>query len=119
VLIKVSRSSLPKPKGTTGATKMKIMAIVCYNAECGQESYGYNIWQSLKDHFHIYLEDNDIRNVYHHLKGLCALGLLSREEIQTPGAPKRCLYHLTEKGLGLRHRYTRYLEIVRRSEVLS
>jgi hypothetical protein len=68
---------LPKPKGTIGGTKMKIMALICNNSDCGMESYGYNIWQSLKSNFHIYLNDNDIRNVYHHLRGLCELDLLS------------------------------------------
>jgi len=64
---------LPKPKGTLGGTKMKIMAIICHNCEKGSDSYGYTIWQSLKDVFHIYLNDCDVRNVYHHLKELCEI----------------------------------------------
>ena len=115
LLINVSGATLPKPKGTTGATKMKIMAIICYNADCGLNSYGYNIWQTLKTHFYTYLNDGDVRNVYHHLKDLCALDLLEREEAFGPGSTKRCLYNMTEKGRSLKNRYERYLEIVHRT----
>ena len=114
-LINVSGATLPKPRGTTGATKMKIMAIICYNADCGLNSYGYNIWQALKNHFHTYLNDDDVRNVYHHLKDLCALDLLNREEVLGPGFTRKCLYHLTERGRSLKTRYERYLEIVRQT----
>ena len=65
-----------KPKGTTGATKMKIMAIIDHNCGNGADSYGYTIWQSLKAHFYIYLTDGDVRNVYHHLKELTELGYI-------------------------------------------
>jgi len=106
---------LPKPKGTIGGTKMKIMAVVCYNAECELRSYGYSIWQVLKAHFHIYINDGDIRNVYHHLKGLCALDLLAREEASGAGFSKKCYYHLTEKGWSFKQKYEPYLEIVRRN----
>lgn len=92
---------------------MKIMAIICYNDECGLDSYGYNIWQTLKAHFHIYLKYSDIRNVYHHLKGLCALNLLRREVLEA-GSTSRYLYRLTEKGRSIAHRYDPYLEILRR-----
>lgn len=104
---------MPKPRGTTGATKMKIMAVVCYNAECGQRSYGYDIWRALKTYFHIYLKEGDIRNVYHHLKDLCALDMLARDEDLVPGTTKRCFYQLTERGRSIKHRYEPYLEIVR------
>lgn len=93
---------------------MKIMAIVCYNGECRRSSYGYNIWQALKTHFHTYLNDGDVRNVYHHLKGLCAIDLLVRQEVPRPGPTKRCFYHMTERGRTLRHRYASYLEIIHR-----
>ena len=106
---------MPKPKGATGATKMKIMAIICYNADCGLNSYGYNIWQDLKTHFYTYLNDDDVRNVYRHLKDLCALDLIEREEVFGPGYTKRCLYHMTEKGRSFKTRYRRYLEIVHRT----
>jgi len=92
---------------------MKIMAVICYNAECGQRSYGYNIWRALKTYFHIYLKEGDIRNVYHHLKDLYALDMLAREEDLGPGTTKRCFYQLTEMGQSLKHRYEPYLEIVR------
>ncbi|MCW3978578.1 MAG: helix-turn-helix transcriptional regulator [Candidatus Bathyarchaeota archaeon] len=106
---------MPKPKGTTGATKMKIMAIICHNCEYGRDAYGYNIWQSLKELFYIYLNDCDVRNVYHHLKELCDLGLVARVEGEGADADNRCLYRLTETGQGMRDRYTPYLEIVHRS----
>ena len=102
---------MPKPKGTTGATKMKILAIVHHNSERGSASYGYSIWQDLKTYFHIYLDVGDTRNVYHHLKTLCAMDLLAREE--DPSPTRRCLYRLTERGRNLRGRYERYLKIVR------
>ena len=106
---------MPKPKGTMGATKMKIMAIICHNCEYGNESYGYNIWQSLKGVFHIYLNDCDVRNVYHHLKELCELDLAVRIEGEAADSNTRCLYRLTEKGTSMRDRYSPYLEIVHRS----
>lgn len=105
---------MPKPKGTTGATKMKIMAIIRHNCESGGMSYGYSIWQSLKDKFHIYLNDCDVRNVYHHLKELCDLELLERNEALETDPDQRCLYELTEKGRELEGRYAVYLEIIRR-----
>jgi len=114
-LINVSRNTLVKPKGTTGATKMKIMAIIRYNCECGEDSYGYTIWRSLKEYFYIYLTDSDVRNVYHHLKGLTDLDYIVRDEGFQSDPTKRCLYHLTEKGRSLEDRYSPYLEIVRRS----
>jgi len=78
--IKLSGENMVKPKGTTGATKMKIMAIIDHNCGNGADSYGYTIWQSLKAHFYIYLTDGDVRNVYHHLKELTELGYLIRAE---------------------------------------
>ncbi len=105
---------LPKPKGTTGATKMKIMAVIRHNCETSGISYGYNIWQTLKDYFYIYLNDCDVRNVYHHLRELCDLDLLERVEEQETDPNKRCLYQLTEKGRNMESRYAPYLEIVRR-----
>ena len=96
-----------------GATKMKVMAIICHNCEYGNESYGYNIWQSLKGVFHIYLNDCDVRNVYHHLKELGDLDLVAR--VEGEDADKRCLYRLTERGQGMRDRYTPYLKIVHKS----
>jgi len=105
------RAVLPKPKGSIGATKMKIMAVICHNGECGRDSYGYRVWQALKSHFYVYLNDCDVRNVYHHLNGLCELGLIER--LQTPEDADRCLYRLTEKGRNLQDRYHPYLEVLR------
>ena len=106
---------MPKQKGTTGATKMKIMAIVSHNCDTGGVSYGYSIWQTLKGQFYIYLNDCDVRNVYHHLKELCELELLERAEALDTDPNKRCLYQLTEKGRDVEVRFTPYLKIVRRS----
>ncbi len=113
--IKLSGENMVKPKGSTGGTKMKIMAIIDHNYGNGADSYGYTIWQSLKDHFHIYLTDSDVRNVYHHLKELTDLGYLTREESQAEDPTKRCLYTLTENGRGIENRYSPYLNIIRRS----
>ena len=104
-----------KPKGTTGATKMKIMAIISHNCEKGVDAYGYTIWQTLKQNFHIYLGDSDVRNVYHHLKELADLGYIHRQESAEDDPTKRCLYWITETGQGIENRYTPYLDIIRRS----
>jgi len=101
---------LPKPKGCTGSTKMKILAIIRLNEDRSHESYGYSIWQCLKDNFHIYLNDNDIRNVYHHLNDLCALNMLVKKE-EHEGS--RCLYELTKLGAKLYDRYEPYLTILK------
>ncbi len=104
---------MPKPMGTTGATKMKILAIVCHNCDKGLDSYGYTIWQSLKELFHIYLNDCDVRNVYHHLSELCELNLLEKMEGAEPDPNQRCLYRITDKGRGLEDKFSPYLEVVR------
>ena len=101
-----------KPRGTTGSTKMKILAIIHHNYEMGDASYGYGIWRDLKRYFHIYLDDRDIGNVYRHLKELCALRMVRR--IDNADGERRCYYDITERGLMLRSRYERYLDIVRR-----
>jgi len=113
--INLSRENLVKPKGTTGGTKMKIMAIIKYNCDNGADSYGYTIWQSLKNNFHIYLTGGDVRNVYHHLKELTDLGYLNREENLLEDPTNKCLYTITENGRGLETRYSPYLDIVRRN----
>ena len=113
--INVSGTSLVKPKGTTGATKMKIMALICNNQNSGRESYGYTIWQSLKELFHIYLNDCDVRNVYHHLKELCDLDLIVKADSPVTGVDKRCYYTITDKGLEMKIKYDPYLEILRKA----
>ncbi len=87
---------------------MKILAIISSNAENGQDSYGYDIWKTMKDQFHIYLEDGDIGNVYHHLNDLCALNYVSRGD-EVDG---RCFYNITEDGLSLKPKYGQYIDIM-------
>ena len=101
---------MPKPKGTCGATKMKILAIMDLDTGMGKESYGYDIWQRLKGSFYTYMDDNDVRNVYHHLNDLCGLGYIARcrEDEERP----KCYYTLTPTGSDLRHRYQRFLDIL-------
>lgn len=91
---------------------MKILAIIHHNAEKGDASYGYGIWRDLKRYFYIYLDEGDIRNVYRHLKELCVMEAVRR--IDDPDSNRRCYYDITKKGLKLRFRYEKYLEIVRR-----
>jgi DNA-binding PadR family transcriptional regulator len=88
---------------------MKILAIICKNGDCGQESYGYDIWKTMKGQFHTYLDDGDIGNVYHHLNDLCKFNYLTREDSTTDG---RCFYKMTEEGLTLRGKFGKYLEIM-------
>lgn len=108
---------MPKPKGTIGSTKMKILAIICYNYEAGIESYGYNIWQSLKQMFYIYLNDCDVRNVYHHLKELCDQELLERLESDSADSSQRCFYQLTDDCRKLERSYAPYLKILRQTPI--
>ena len=101
---------MPKPKGTCGATKMKILAIMAYEADIGKMSYGYDIWQRLKDNFYTYMGDNDVRNVYHHLNDLCGLGYVAKgDEIEECS---KCYYTLTPNGSRLKHRYQQFLDIL-------
>jgi len=101
---------MPKPKGTTGATKMKILAIINQKSASGEDSYGYCIWKSLKEYFFIYLNDSDIRNVYHHLNDLCGLNYLEKDRSELEGG--RCLYRMTLDGYTLRIRYQKYMNIL-------
>ena len=105
---------MPKPQGSFGATKMKILAIICNNGDCGQESYGYDIWKTMKAHFYIYLDDNDIGNVYHHLNDLCSQNYLTREDSVNDG---KCFYKMTENGQAFRDRYGKYIEILQSSKI--
>lgn len=104
---------MPKPKGTCGATKMKILAVIRNNEKAGEVSYGYNIWQSLKNNFYTYMNDNDIRNVYHHLNDLCSLGYIKKcpegsDEI------KQC-YRITSAGNKIEEKYTHFLEVLKKN----
>jgi DNA-binding PadR family transcriptional regulator len=101
---------MPKPKGTCGATKMKIMAVINVHEQLGKESYGYNIWQCLKKNFYTYLNDNDIRNVYHHLNDLNSLGYI--EKCPTSSEDSKQCYSLTDSGKALEEKYSHFLEIL-------
>jgi hypothetical protein len=108
---------MPKPKGTCGATKMKILAIISHNEESREESYGYSIWQCLKDNFYTYMNDKDIRNVYHHLNDLCGLGYLSRSK-RSEDCPK-CFYELTPQAITFEQRYTKFVKILKQNYLSS
>jgi DNA-binding PadR family transcriptional regulator len=104
---------MPRPHGSIGETKFKILAIIYRNEVNGNESYGYNIWALMKTQFHCYLEDINLRNVYRHLKDLEEAGLIERRTKQSvEKAPKRQLYSLTESGRQLKTRFNKYLEIL-------
>ncbi len=88
---------------------MKILAIICHNDENGEESYGYDIWKTMKEQFHIYLGDNDIGNVYHHLNDLCALNYVIRSDDDG----RCCYYKITEEGLAIRVKFASYMDIMK------
>lgn len=100
---------MPKPLGTCGSTKMKILAIICHNGDRGNESYGYDIWKTMKESFHIYLGDNDIGNVYRHLNDLCTLNFITRADEDPDG---RCFYRITEDGIALQTKYNHFLDLL-------
>lgn len=101
---------MPKPKGTCGATKMKILAVIYNNEQYGYESYGYNIWQSLKDEFYTYMNDNDIRNVYHHLNDLCILGYIKKCPEGSDDI-KQC-YRITQSGIAIEEKFRSFVNIL-------
>jgi DNA-binding PadR family transcriptional regulator len=104
---------LPRPVGTIGETKLKILAIIYNNELHGTITYGYDIWKVLMEVFHSYFDQCHLRNVYHHLKDLERLGLIRRSPVQTvKDAPKRQPYHLTDKGVEMKDNFSRYLEIM-------
>ena len=100
---------MPKPQGSCGATKMKILAIISNNSQYGQESYGYDIWKTMKENFYIYLDEKDIGNVYHHLNDLCALNYVSRDD---SAVDNRCFYDITDEGRALSTKFNQYIEIL-------
>ena len=106
---------MPKPKGTCGATKMKIMAVISAHEEIGLKSYGYNLWQCLKNNFYIYMNDSDIRNVYHHLNDLCGLGYIAKCPEDSDDI-KQC-YRMTESGKALQGKYQPFLDILANCEL--
>ncbi len=101
---------MPKPKGTCGSTKMKILAVIYNNEQYGHESYGYNIWQSLKEEFYIYMNDNDIRNVYHHLNDLCSLGYIKKCPEGSDDI-KQC-YRITQSGIAIEEKFRSFVDIL-------
>ncbi len=111
--------TMPKPKGTCGATKLKIMAVIYNNEQQGLKSYGYHIWQCLREFFYTYMNEGDIRNVYHHLEDLCRLGYIAKCP-NTSDHIKQC-YRMTEQGLSLEEKYRNYLMVLnqRGSRLLS
>ncbi len=106
---------MPKPKGTCGATKMKILAVINVHEDLGKKSYGYNIWQCLKANFYTYMNDKDIRNVYHHLNDLCSLGYIKKcpnlsDEVKT-------CYVMTDSGKALKVKYAPFVNILDKCEL--
>lgn len=108
---------MPKPKGTCGATKMKILAIISHNMQNNKESYGYRIWQILQKNFYIYMNDNDIRNVYHHLNDLCSLGYLSKRD--GPEDCPKCFYKLTPQAKILENRFNKFVNILEQNSTVQ
>ena len=104
---------MPRPIGTMGETKFKILAIIYFNEYQGTVTYGYDIWRILKRVFHFYLDEGDLRNVYRHLKDLEKSGLINRGPQQTiKGVPKRQPYFLTEKGRDIKQKFARYVDVL-------
>ena len=104
---------MPRPYGSIGETKFKILAIIYRNYVDGNESYGYNIWTLMKTKFYCYLEDINLRNIYRHLKDLEEAGLVKKSSKQgVKNAPKRQLYMITEKGKQQENRFKKYLDIL-------
>ena len=104
---------MPRPIGTIGETKFKILAIIYFNELRGIATYGYDIWRLLKESFHSYLDDGDLRDVYRHLEDLNEAELIKKGAKQaTNTAPKRQLYSLTDKGKELKQKFSRYLQIL-------
>jgi DNA-binding PadR family transcriptional regulator len=102
-----------KPRGSIGETKLKVMAILHHEELTGITSYGYGVWKVMKERYHSCLNEDGLRNIYHHLEDLNDLGLIRKVSIQSvKGAPKRRIYSLTEKGRDLQNKYGRYLEVL-------
>jgi len=104
---------MPRPQGTIGETKFKILAIIYRNNVNQLDSYGYSIWALMKTKFHCYLDGANLRNVYRHLKDLEEFGLIEKSAKQSvENAPKRQLYLLTESGRQLKEKFEMYLQIL-------
>jgi DNA-binding PadR family transcriptional regulator len=104
---------MPKPHGTLGETKLKILSIIQYNDIRGRAAYGYQIWTILRDRFHCYLDFQNVSNVYRHLKDLQKAGLIQKGcEQSNRNGPKTQPYTLTEKGQHMRSKFTHYLHVL-------
>lgn len=104
---------MPKPQGSIGGTKFKILAILYKNNLDGQDCYGYGIWTTMKKHFHHYLDEIDLRNVYRHLKDLEEDGLIQKSIKQNnKTSPDRQFYLITEQGKQLKNKFDKYIQIL-------
>lgn len=104
---------MPKPQGTIGETKFKILSIIYRNDVAGNGSYGYQIWMVMKKRFYCYLDDANLRNIYRHLKDLEEAGLIQKSKKQTGrNSPERQFYLLTESGRQLKNRFNKYFQIL-------
>lgn len=105
---------MPKPQGSIGETKFKILAIIYRNDVDGSGSYGYGIWSIMKKRFYCYLDDACLRNIYRHLKDLEEAGLIEKSNKKQAGgnSPERQLYLLTESGRQLKNSFNKYLQIL-------
>jgi DNA-binding PadR family transcriptional regulator len=104
-----------RAKRAIGPTKLKILAIIRSCQDNGKPPHGYEIWKILQHAFHSYLEDRDLRNVYHHLDDLHELELISKTADEREGnLLPRQIYLLSHNGEQLQARYHRYLEICTR-----
>jgi DNA-binding PadR family transcriptional regulator len=100
---------MPRPRGSIGETKLKILAIIHNNGV----HHGYGIWTTLKERLHLYLDEQNRRNVYHHLHDLNELGLIKRGSSQTnENSPTTHPYRLTDKGKELEGKFRKYLNLL-------
>jgi DNA-binding PadR family transcriptional regulator len=100
---------LPRPRGSIGETKLKILAIIHYNGTY----HGYGIWTAMKERFHLYLDPQNRRNVYHHLHDLNEFGLIKRSSSQVnENSPTTHPYMLTDKGKTLAGKFRKYLNFL-------
>ena len=100
---------LTRPPGSIGETKLKILAIIHHNGV----HHGYGIWTILKENFHLYLDEQSRRNVYHHLHDLNDLGLVESDSKQTnENSSTTHPYRLTNEGKKLEGKFRKYLNIL-------
>ena len=67
----------------------------------------------MKEKFHVYLDEQSRRNVYHHLQDLHDLGLVKRGTSQTSeNSPTTYPHRLTDKGKELESKFRKYLNLL-------